>query len=96
MAKKTRSRRAGHAHEQHLVLLRQCAGCGRWVVLLGKADHSAAFHDRPNARAYADRLRREIAGRPDPDPLLVEVAAPDRDVAAIAPPAKSTTPLPAA
>jgi len=73
MAKKPRSRRSGHAHEQHVVLVRQCDRCARWVVLRGQLDHVTAYHDEASAIDYADYLRSKMQGSPDPDPVLVEV-----------------------
>ena len=73
MGETLRSPRPGHAHEQHLVLERQCNRCGRWVVLRGSTDHVAAFNDQGEARAAAKRLLRDLAGHPDPDPLLLEI-----------------------
>lgn len=73
MGKIIRSRPRGHAHEQHLVVVRQCDGCARWVVLRGWTTHAAAFNNQGEARAAAKRVLRDIAGRPDPDPLYLEI-----------------------
>ena len=89
MARKNRSRRTGHAHEQHVVLVRQCSRCARWVVLHGKLDHVTAYHDEDSAIAYAEYLREKIIGRPDPDPLQVEVIGPGHVVATGSTPAAS-------
>jgi len=62
-----------HAHEQHLVLVRQCAGCARWIILRGSLDHVGAFSDQGEARAAAKQILHDLAGRPDPDPLHIEI-----------------------
>lgn len=86
MAKKARSPRPGHAHEQHLVLVRQCDGCARWVILRGSLEHVGAYHDQWAARAAAKELLRAIEGRPDPDPLGIEITRQGRAVATGLPP----------
>jgi len=96
MGKALRSRPRGHAHEQHLVLLQQCPCCARWIVLRGWANHVAAFNDQGAARAAAKRVFRDIAGRPDPAPLLVEVPGPDHVVATGLSPVVPIESLPAA
>jgi len=62
-----------HAHEQHLVLVRQCAGCARWIVLRGSLDHVGVFSDQGAARAAAKQMLHDLAGHPDPDPLHIEI-----------------------
>ena len=74
MDKAAPPRRPGHAHEQHLVVVRQCDCCARWIVLCGQVVHVAGYHDEGNARADAAQLLRNITGHPDPRPVLVVVA----------------------
>ena len=68
------SRRRGHRHEQHFVLVRQCPRCARWIVLRGRSEHVAGYHDESTARVGATELLRKITGHPDPDPVLVVIA----------------------
>ena len=90
------SRRRGHAHEQHLVVVQRCERCGRFAVMRGWVDQAAAFHDLKNAQTYAARLLREMTGRPDPAPLHLEVAGVDRAAAVVPTPAASIEPPAAA
>ena len=89
MGETLRSRRPGHAHEQHLVLVRQCDCCARWIVLRGSTEHVAAFHDQRAARAAANELLRAIEGRPDPAPLAIEITVEGNAVTTGLPPAAS-------
>lgn len=96
MGETLRSRRPGHAHEQHLVLVRQCDCCGRWVVLRGSADHVAGFSDQGEARAAARELLGAMEGRPDPDPISIEITRPGHAVATGLPPVEPSESLTAA
>ena len=89
MARKNRPRRAGHAHEQHVLLVRQCSRCARWVVLRGWTDHVAAFSTRRAARAAAARMLRDLERNPDPDPLCIEITVEGHAVATGLPPVES-------
>ncbi len=61
-------------HEVHLVLVQECQRCGRHVVLRATGHQVAAYCDPQNAIAYAEQLRANLVGHPDPDPVLVVVA----------------------
>jgi len=76
----------GHAHEQHLLLVRQCSRCARWIVLRGWTNHVAAFNNQGAARAAAARLLRDLARNPDPDPICIEITVEGSAVATGLPP----------
>jgi len=75
MDKATPPRHRYTGHEMHLVLVQECQRCSRHVVLRAIGHQVAAYCDPQNAIAYAEQLRANLVGHPDPDPLLLVVAA---------------------
>lgn len=96
MGEVLRSRPIGHAHEQHLVLVRQCDRCARWIVLRGWSNHVAAFDTSRQARRAAKRLLRRLERNPDPDPICIEITVEGGAVATGLPPAEPGESLTAA